>query len=98
MRGGPHAELALAYAAALGRYFEARVDVMHVVPPDISPIVRAQAERALATFVKQHADEPARPLLVEGFNVGTSIIREADSAQLVVMGAAAMTPTDVGQL
>jgi nucleotide-binding universal stress UspA family protein len=95
VRGGPHAELALAYAAALGRYFEAAVDVMHVVPPDITPTVRAQAERALATFVKRHADDPARPLLVDGLNVGASIIREAESAQLVVMGAAAMTPTDV---
>ena len=97
VRGGPHAELALAYAAALGRYFEATVDVMHIVPPDISPIVRAQAERALATFVRQHAEDPARPLLVDGVNVAASIIREADSAQLVVMGAAAMTPTDVAR-
>ena len=95
VRGGPHAELALAYAAALGRYFEATVDVMHIVPPDISPVVRAQAERALATFVRQHATDPAQPLLVEGFNVGTSIIKEAEGAQLVVMGAAAMSPTDV---
>src|SRR3954454_15695313 len=37
VRGGPHAELALSYAAALGRYFEASVDVMHVVPPDVAP-------------------------------------------------------------
>ena len=97
VRGGPHAELALAYAAALGRYFEASVDVMHVVPPDITPVVRSQAERALTTFVKQHAGDPARPLLVEGFNVGTAIIKEAENAELVVMGAAAMTPTDVAE-
>src|SRR5918996_3466794 len=37
VRGGPHAELALSYAAALGRYFEASVDVMHVVPGDVNP-------------------------------------------------------------
>jgi nucleotide-binding universal stress UspA family protein/glycosyltransferase involved in cell wall biosynthesis len=90
VRGGPHAELALSYAAALGRYFEAAVDVMHIVSPDISPLVRTQTERALATFVRSHADEPARPLLVEGTNVGSSIIHEAESAQLVVMGAAAV--------
>ncbi|HYI22968.1 MAG TPA: glucosyl-3-phosphoglycerate synthase [Candidatus Limnocylindrales bacterium] len=95
VRGGPHAELALAYASALGRYFEASVDVMHVVPPDISPVVRAQAERALANFVTHHAGDPARPLLVEGLNVGSAIIREAEEAQLVVMGAAAMSATDV---
>jgi glucosyl-3-phosphoglycerate synthase len=97
VRGGPHAELAIAYAGALGRYFEAAVDVMHVVPPDISPVVRAQAERALATFVQQHGGDPARPLLVDGHNVGGAIIRQADEAQLVVMGASAMTPTDLAQ-
>ena len=95
VRGGPHAELALAYAAALGRYFEAEVDVMHVVPPDVSPLVRAQIERALATFVRTNADEPARPLLVEGTNIASSIIREAESAQLVVMGAAAVAPASM---
>jgi glucosyl-3-phosphoglycerate synthase len=98
VRGGPHAELALAYAAALGRYFEASVDVLHIVPPDISPLVRAQMERALATFVRSNADEPARPLLVEGTNVGSSIIAEAESAQLVVMGATAIAPANVDNI
>ena len=94
VRGGPHAELAITYAGALGRYFNAAVDVMHVVPPDINPVVRAQAERALATFVQQHGGDPAVPLLVDGHNVGGAIIRQADEAQLVVMGASAMTPAD----
>jgi nucleotide-binding universal stress UspA family protein len=93
VRGGPHAELALNYAAALGRYFEATVDVMHVVPPDITPVVRAQAERALAIFVRQHGGDPARPLLVDGNNVAAAIIKEAESAQLVIMGAAAVEPS-----
>jgi nucleotide-binding universal stress UspA family protein len=96
VRGGPHAELALSYAAALGRYFEAAVDVMHVVPEDITPVVRAQAERALATFVRQHAGDPARPLLVAGGDVSSAILHEADGAQLVVMGATAMAATDTG--
>ena len=97
VRGGPHAELAIAYASTLGRYFEASVDVMHVVPPDINPMVRAQAERALMMFVQHHGGDPARPLLVDGNNVGAAIIRQADDAELVVMGASAMTPTDVAQ-
>ena len=97
VRGGPHAQLAIAYAGALGRYFEATVDVMHVIPPDVNAHVRAQAERALSTFVLRHGGDPARPLLVEGHNVGSAIIRQADDAQLVVMGASAMTPTDVAQ-
>jgi len=57
--------------------------------------VRAQIERALATFVRTNADEPARPLLVEGTNIASSIIREAESAQLVVMGAAAVAPASM---
>jgi len=98
VRGGPHAELALSYAAALGRYFEAVVDVMHVVAPDVSDVNRARIERALSTFVRTNADEPARPLLVEGTNVGAAIIREAESAQLVVMGAAAVGPASVSNI
>ena len=94
VRGGPHAELALSYAAALGRYFEAAVDVMHVVPEDITPVVRTQAERALATFVRQHAGDPARPLLVTGGDVSAAILHESDSAQLVVMGATALSAVD----
>ncbi len=97
VRGGPHAELALSYAAALGRYFEASVDVMHVVPEDINPVVRSQAERALATFVRQHAGDPAQPLLVTGQDIPAAILKEAEKAQLVVMGAAAlplMEPSD----
>jgi nucleotide-binding universal stress UspA family protein len=97
VRGGPHAELALTFAAALGRYFEATVDVMHVVPDDISPTVRSQAERALSIFVRQHAGDPAQPLLVSGHDVASAILKEADKAQLVVMGAAAMAGADVAQ-
>jgi nucleotide-binding universal stress UspA family protein len=96
VRGGPHAELALHYAAALGRYFEATVEVMHVVPPDITPVVRAQAERALSIFVRQHGGDPARPLLVDGNNVAAAILKEAEESQLVVMGAAAVDPTAAG--
>ena len=52
MRGGPHAELALTFADALGRAHGAEVIVLHLVPPGITLAVRAQAERALATFIK----------------------------------------------
>ncbi|MDQ3937818.1 MAG: glucosyl-3-phosphoglycerate synthase, partial [Chloroflexota bacterium] len=97
VRGGPHAELALTFAASLGRYFEATVDVMHVVPDDITPVVRAQAERALTTFVRQHAGDPARPLLVAGHDVGATILKQADSAELVVMGATAMSAADAAR-
>jgi nucleotide-binding universal stress UspA family protein len=87
VRGGPHAELALQYANALGRSFGATVDVMHVLPTGTSSTVRSQAERALSTFIRQHADEELTPLLAEGQDIGQTILHEAESAQLVVMGA-----------
>jgi len=86
VRGGPHAELALRYATALGRTFAADVAVLHVVPPDLDAMVRAQTERALSSFVRQHA-RGAQPLLVEGSSVAPAILREAEAAELVVMGA-----------
>lgn len=88
VRGGPHAELALRFGEALARFFAADLEVLHVVPPDIEPTVRSQTERALATFVKQHA-RTARPLIVEGADVAPAILEEAGSADLVIMGAAA---------
>ncbi len=89
VRGGPHAELALDFADALARSFDASVDVLHVLPPGVDPTVRSRAERALATFVHRHAPERGRPLVVEGDDVAAAIMRETEHAQLVVMGAAA---------
>ncbi len=89
VRGGPHAELALTFADALGTYHGATVTVLHVVPPGITSAVRAQAERALAAFVKQHVHGAAEPLVREAANVRTAILREADRADLVVVGASA---------
>jgi nucleotide-binding universal stress UspA family protein len=94
VRGGPHAELALRYAAALGRHFDASVDAMHVIPSDVTPVVRAQAERALAGFARLNAGDTAQPLLVEDDDVQAAILGQADSAQLVVMGAAALLAGD----
>ena len=80
VRGGPHAELALTFADAIGTYHGATVTVLHVVPPGITSAVRAQAERALAAFVKQHVHGAAEPLVREAANVRTAILREADRA------------------
>ncbi len=89
VRGGPHAELALDFADALARRHDARVTVLHVVPPGLTPAVRAQAEHALALFLKQHARGHADGLLREAPNVRNAILREADKADLVIMGASA---------
>ena len=89
VRGGPHAELALDFADALARRHGARVTVLHVVPPGLTPAVRTQAEHALALFLKQHVRGHADGLLREAPNVRNAILREAEKFDLVIMGASA---------
>ncbi len=95
VRGGPHAELALRFADALAHRLDATVVVMHVVPTGVTEAVRAQAEHALAAFVRQHLTARSEPVLRETQNVRTAILREAERADLVVMGASA-PPGDAG--
>ena len=92
VRGGPHAELALSLADALARHHDAVVVVLHFVPPGVTLAVRAQAERALASFVRQHVQGRAEPLIREAANLRNAILREAQRADLVVMGASASPP------
>ena len=89
VRGGPHAELALRFADALAHRHDATVVVMHLVPSGVTEAVRAQAEHALAAFARQHVTARSEPILRETRNVRTAILREADHADLVVMGASA---------
>ena len=95
VRGGPHAELALRLADALAERHDATVVVMHLVPAGVTEAVRAQAERALASFSRQFVTARSEPLLRETANVRTAILREAERADLVVMGASA-PPGDAG--
>ncbi len=87
VRGGPHAELALRFADALGRRMDAEVAVLHVLPPGVGQPVRAQAERALQAFIRQHARGRSVPLVREAVNVRNAILRESETADLLVMGA-----------
>jgi glucosyl-3-phosphoglycerate synthase len=91
VRGGPHAELALHIAGAIARRHDATLTALHVVPPGITLAVRAQAEQALAAFVRQHVDGPVEMLVREASNVRAAILREADHSDIMVMGAAAPT-------
>jgi glucosyl-3-phosphoglycerate synthase len=87
VRGGPHAELALRFAAALGRAFDAELDILHVIPRDLDPIIRLRAERALAMLARTHTGAVGVPRVLEGDSVSATILAEANDAQLVVMGA-----------
>jgi len=89
VRGGPHAELAMRFADAIATYHGATVVVLHLVPAGITMAVRAQAERALATFIKQHLKGKGEAVLREAPNVRNAILREAEKADLVVMGSSA---------
>jgi nucleotide-binding universal stress UspA family protein len=90
VRGGPHAELAIRYADAIARRHDALVSVLHFVPPGITLAVRAQAEHALAQFLRQHLrGGKAEGVVREAANVRNAILREAEKADLVVMGASA---------
>ena len=89
VRGGPHAELAMRFADALAHRYDATVAVTHFVPAGVTEAVRAQAEHALAAFVRQHITAKSDPVLRETRNIRTSILREAEHADLVVMGASA---------
>jgi nucleotide-binding universal stress UspA family protein len=90
VRGGPHAELALRFGAALGRAFDADVDALHVVASDLEPMFHSQAERALAMFVRQHGGEATRPVVAAAVDVGATILDATRSADLVIMGASAV--------
>ncbi len=89
VRGGPHAELAVRYADAIATRHDALVSVLHFVPPGITLAVRAQAEHALAQFLRQHLKGRGEGIVREAANVRNAILREAEKADLVVMGASA---------
>ena len=93
IRGGPHAELALRFADGIARRHGATVAVLHLVPPGIPDAVRAQEEHALAAVIRRHLGGNGTPLLREAANVRNEILREAESADLVIMGAAATPGT-----
>ncbi len=94
VRGGPHAELAIRFADAIATYHGATVVVLHLVPAGITMAVRAQAERALIAFIKQHLKGKGEAVLREAPNVRNAILREAEKADLVVMGASAVPGGD----
>jgi glucosyl-3-phosphoglycerate synthase len=97
VRGGPHAELALRYADALGRALGSEVVALHVMPPGAGLGIRTQAERALAAFVRGQAPgDHVRWRLRETGNVRNAILREAEGADLVVLGASAETVPATG--
>ena len=96
IRGGPHAELALHFADALARRAGGEVVALHLVPVGVSSAIRSQTEKALSHFIRQHADGHVAQSVREAANVRNAILREAELADVVVMGASAPTATSPG--
>jgi glucosyl-3-phosphoglycerate synthase len=93
VRGGPHAVLALRLADALAHRNDAELEALHLVPPGIADGIRTQSEKALAHFVKQHVEGRITQSVREAANVRNAILREAEAADVVVMGASAAAAT-----
>jgi nucleotide-binding universal stress UspA family protein len=74
-----------------------QVVALHLVPIGVTPAIRSQTERALAHFIRQHADGHVEQSVLEAANVRNAILREAERADVVVMGASAATPTGPGE-
>ena len=97
IRGGPHAELALHFADALARHSGGSVAALHVVPAGLTSTIRSQATRALAHFIRQHADGHVEQVVLEAPNVRNAVLREAEHADVIVMGASASPAMDNGK-
>ncbi|HEX7491523.1 MAG TPA: glucosyl-3-phosphoglycerate synthase [Candidatus Limnocylindrales bacterium] len=97
IRGGPHAALALRFADALSHKSGARISVLHLVPPGITPTIRNRAERALAHFIEQHADGEIDRSVLEAADVRSAILGEADNCDVLIMGASARPASIEGQ-
>ena len=93
IRGGPHAVLALRFADALARRNDGKVVALHLIPQNTSEGIRAQAQRALSHFIRQHADGQVEQQVREAANVRNAILRESENADVVVMGASAAPAT-----
>jgi len=97
IRGGPHAELALRFADALARRNGATAVALHFVPRGVADGLRKQTEKALAHFIRQHTDGQVEQSVREAANIRNAILREAETADVVVMGASAAPATAGGE-
>ena len=89
VRGGPHAELALRFAAALGASFDAEVDALHVVaagPRPDAPCPRP-SERSRCSSASTRGETPRPSVMVERRRRRRRSCARPPSADLVVMGA-----------
>jgi amino acid transporter/nucleotide-binding universal stress UspA family protein len=91
--GGPHAGLAIELAISQARQFEAEsgepgmITLLHVVTDEADPVAWARAERLLSD-VASHYDYPLERRVAYAPDVVTGILREAETCNLLMIGAA----------
>ncbi|MFB6125498.1 MAG: amino acid permease [Halanaeroarchaeum sp.] len=86
--GGPHAELAAEVARAIARTTGARVDVVHVVPPDADDQRRASVQAVLdSTATVLGADVDFETRIIEDRDVIDGIVDASADHDVTIVGA-----------
>ena len=87
VRGGPHAELALATAGAIASAWDLPVTVVHVMPPGLTHQARSESERSLLAMARGHVPGELRRVVREATDVVTAIREETGPGDLLLLGA-----------
>ena len=95
VRGGPHAELALAAAAAFSASTGAPIVVLHIVPPGMTRAARAASERALMAVARAAIPGEVVQFVREAADVASAILAEARPTDMIMLGAT-VTPEGAG--
>ena len=93
VRGGPHAELALATAGAIATGWGLPVTVLHVMPPGLTRHARHESERSLQALARQHVPGDVVRVVREATDVVVAIGDESADGDLLMLGASLVEST-----
>ena len=96
VRGGPHAELALATAGAIATGWELPVTVLHVMPPGLTGHARRESEHSLLSLARQHVPGDILRVVRESTDVAAAIRDETAAGDLLMVGASLVASADGG--
>ena len=98
VRGGPHAELALATAGAIATGWELPVTVLHVMPPGLTRHARHESERSLLSLARQHVPGDILRVVRESTDVAAAIRDETAAGDMLMVGASLVASAEGGRL
>jgi hypothetical protein len=87
VRGGPHAELALALAGAIAAGRGLPVTVIHVMPPGLTGDARRASEQSLLALAREHVGGEVQRVVHEAPDVVAAICDETGPGDLLFLGA-----------